>query len=55
MARVCTGGNAEDMGETCVVPFESSSTDECRCDGAVVLGVGGTFPVDDDTLPMNHD
>ena len=48
----CTVGNADDMGEIC--DWLTSSEMELRCVEALVLGVGGTFPVGD-TLPMNHD
>ena len=40
------------MGEIC--DWLTSSETEARCVEALVLGVGGTFPVGD-TLPMNHD
>ena len=40
------------MGEIC--DWLTSSETEVRCVEALVLGVGGIFPVGD-TLPMNHD
>jgi hypothetical protein len=43
----CTGGKAEDIGETCATLLSSVITDA----GAVVLGVAGAL----DTFPMNHD
>lgn len=52
VVRLCTGGNADDMGETWAWPFPSSS--DARRGGTLVLGVAGV-PTVFATLPMNHD
>ena len=59
--RVCNGGNAEDMGETCGcgAAFDVSSSDsdaELKLLGApLVLGVVGAAEADWGILPIYHD
>ena len=61
VVRVCIGGNADDIGDTCAcwlerspARYEASWSPAFRLGAVLALGVAGV-PEDDGTLPMNHD
>lgn len=55
IVRDCTGGKAEDMGDTWFWPLASSGVVVVLLTGGPLeLGVAGVFP-GGITLPMNHD
>ncbi len=52
--RDCTGGKADDIGDTCNGLLSSKLTEVFAVEATLELGVDGVTPVAE-TLPMNHD